>query len=457
MALLGVVAALIVFLALIWKWRSGKRARTRTEASAAAADPRASRTFASLEEAQADADARNEALRQQKEREAQASEAAIEKTKPSPRNDDTGLNAVAARVESDEAFQTPATPTEETAPALKEATHETKPEETVQKPEAAPFKPASPAAHHAAFMPPPLELTTKDVASRDDADREAQKWEHDEREAAARQAAAQEAVEREHREREHAAREALARDLHARELQLLDAEAKQAAEQEKQAEQAREAAAREIIGHEAELRAAQAQAAEEKAAEQNVQEDEASPAHRFPMPKFPQEAIQALDSLEFGLPPRMELTLNLPDGPVTSSHQVETSPPASAQPVKPPIGPAPSIEEAEPYIGSESVASQIEAGTAGAGAVAGLGATQFAPLSLDFDSKLPRSHTDPLPPLTTSQLAAIARNKLELAGEYIELGDLPGARTLLQEVIAANDPATRQRAATMLSTLAPHS
>jgi FimV-like protein len=59
--------------------------------------------------------------------------------------------------------------------------------------------------------------------------------------------------------------------------------------------------------------------------------------------------------------------------------------------------------------------------------------------------------------MTPAQLATIARNKLELAAEYIELGDLPGARTLLQEVIESNDSATRQQAATLLSTLAPHS
>jgi pilus assembly protein FimV len=445
--LIGVVALVLIVLGFLWKRSSGKKAQSEARpASPADDDPRAARTFATLEEAQADAAARNEAMRQQKQpdqRESQANDAAALETKSVERNDDSELNAVAGSMESYEAAQTFATPTEEDAP---------------KAPEATPFVPATPAAPHAAFVPPPHEAATNDDA----AEREARKWETEEREAAARQAAAQEAEERENRERERAAREALARDLHARELQLLDAEAKQAAEEEKHAEEAREAAAREIIAREAELRQVQAAEQQQTPREPDA-EDEASPAHRFPMPKFPQEAIQALDSLEFGLPPRMELTLNLPNGQVTSHHGAEpaVTTPAEAQPAaKAPLEQAPSIDDEAPrapYIASESVASQIEAGTAGAGAVAGLGATQFAPLSLDFDSRLPRSHTEPLPPMTNSQLAAIARNKLELAGEYIELGDLPGARTLLQEVIASNDPATRQRAATMLSTLAPHS
>ncbi|WP_277186478.1 FimV/HubP family polar landmark protein [Caballeronia sp. BR00000012568055] len=442
-ALIGVVALVLIVLAFLWKRSSGKKARAKARRAATADDDaHAPRTFATLEEAQAAAAARNEAVRQQKQRESQSDEAAILETKSVPRNDDSELNAVAGSMESYDAAQSFATPTEEDTP---------------KAPEATPFVPATPAAPHAAFVPPPHEAPTRD----DSAEREARKWETEEREAAARQAAAQEAEERENRERERAAREALARDLHARERQLLDAEAKQAVEEEKHAEEAREAAAREIIAREAELR--QAQAAEQQASREPDAEDEASPAHRFPMPKFPQEAIQALDSLEFGLPPRMELTLNLPNGQVTSNHGAESAAPtlADAQPVaKAPLERAPSIDDEaprSPYVGNESVAPQIEAGTAGAGAVAGLGATQFAPLSLDFDSRLPRSHTEPLPPMTHSQLAAIARNKLELAGEYIELGDLPGARTLLQEVIASNDPATRQRAATLLSTLAPHS
>ena len=52
-------------------------------------------------------------------------------------------------------------------------------------------------------------------------------------------------------------------------------------------------------------------------------------------------------------------------------------------------------------------------------------------------------------------LARIARNKLELAHEYIALGDLGGARALINEVIDSNDHATRADAQALLSTLAP--
>ena len=89
--------------------------------------------------------------------------------------------------------------------------------------------------------------------------------------------------------------------------------------------------------------------------------------------------------------------------------------------------------------------------------MAGLGAPSFGPMSLEFSLDLPSNHTDPLPAFTAEQIATIARNKLELAAEYIDLGDLSGARTLLQEVLDSNDPATYHQAAALLSTLAPHS
>jgi pilus assembly protein FimV len=153
----------------------------------------------------------------------------------------------------------------------------------------------------------------------------------------------------------------------------------------------------------------------------------------------------------------MELTLNLPSGTVTSNNVAAPTPaPQTASPV----ASAPFVPQAATpaaSLQSPTVAMQMEAGTAGAGSVAGLGATQFPPLNLDFDANQPKSQSAPIPAMTSTQLATIARNKLELAGEYIELGDLPGARTLLQEVIASNDPATRQQATTLLSTLASHS
>ncbi|MBU9610832.1 pilus assembly protein FimV [Burkholderia multivorans] len=82
-----------------------------------------------------------------------------------------------------------------------------------------------------------------------------------------------------------------------------------------------------------------------------------------------------------------------------------------------------------------------------------LGGAQFGALNLDFDLDLPSAPGAELPALTPEELARIARNKLDLAAEYVELGDLSGARTLLQEVVDANDAATRDDARAMLAKL----
>ncbi|KAK42644.1 hypothetical protein BG58_39770 [Caballeronia jiangsuensis] len=493
-----VVAAAIAAVGfLLLRMRRGKKQR-----AAASNDDvdRTSRTFASLEEAQADAAARNEAIRKARDASAAGSAVAAEKKSSAP--DRSGLAAAAASIDDADATRAPAVPSDDELPPTTEA-------KPAAGPVAAPgqanrpaqeeaFAPVAPAARHPDFVPPVAAAETQDqhareIAAREAARREAEKWENEEREAAARQAAIREAEEREIRAREAAAREALARESADREAGKREAELRQVTERE---DQAREAAAREIIAREAELRELQARAAEEQVAEQRAAEqrdieeqaareaeksgiapdEEPVLAHRFPMPKFPQDAIQALGSLEMELPPRMELTIKPPGAtePVTVTSSVAAadvpreSRPAALQP--PPTGPQP-IEQV-PFIPqpmaqpesarptqsqAQSVASQIEAGTAGAASVAGLGATRFGPLSLDFDLGRASSATEPLPALTPAQLATIARNKLELAAEYIELGDLSGARTLLQEVIESNDPATRQQAATLLSTLAPHS
>ncbi|MCA8045567.1 FimV/HubP family polar landmark protein [Burkholderia arboris] len=83
-----------------------------------------------------------------------------------------------------------------------------------------------------------------------------------------------------------------------------------------------------------------------------------------------------------------------------------------------------------------------------------LGGAQFGALKLDFDLDLPSAPGAALPALTPDELARIARNKLDLASEYVELGDLSGARTLLQEVVDANDTATRDDARALLAKLA---
>ena len=462
--LFGLAIAVLVLLFLLMMWRSAKRRRAV---------------------AQAEADARN-------------SERPVTPAFPAPpagsgaaelegkavERDQSELNAVAASIESYEAAQTFAAPSDddavpsvETPPAsLPTALHEVEPA-TPHAPESvetraeppAPFMPSPPAAIHAGFVPPLQHSGTADgqdsdanegdIAAREAAAREAEKWEAEERQAAARQAATREAEEREIRAREAAARDALAAEMARHEGE--------AAEQEAQAQHAREAAAREIIAREAELREAQAQAADEQRAaeqaarrerhpEEAADDDEPTRGDRFPMPKFPTEAVEALGSLDLSLPPRMDLQLGTPGDAGAAPALRESQTPIEPVPFVPqPVAgtDAGRLRKMEP----PSAAAQIEAGTAGAASVAGLGATPYGPLSLDFDLNLPSSHTEPLPALTPAQLATIARNKLELAVEYIELGDLGGARTLLQEVIASNDTATRQQAAALLSTLAPHS
>jgi FimV-like protein len=165
---------------------------------------------------------------------------------------------------------------------------------------------------------------------------------------------------------------------------------------------------------------------------------------------FPRDALDAFGSLDMPLPPRVESAAETIHAPESLSTQPVASQEATArQAVLPPDA------EQAPH-----AADEIAAGTAGRAAVAGLGAGSlgtagFGALKLDFDLELPPSPAQPLPAFTPADLARIARNKLDLAAEYIELGDLAGARTLINEVIEANDPATRNDARALLSTLAP--
>ncbi|ADG19148.1 FimV C-terminal domain protein [Paraburkholderia atlantica] len=171
----------------------------------------------------------------------------------------------------------------------------------------------------------------------------------------------------------------------------------------------------------------------------------AQPAPSAPT-EFPRDAVDAFGSLNMPLPPRIEVpTVGEAEPPKSLSTQPVASPDTTAQ-------------QAFGVHGADDaphIADQIAAGTAGHGAVAGLGAAGFGALKLDFDLELPPSPAQPLPAFTQADLARIARNKLELASEYIELGDLGGARALINEVIEANDPATRAEARALLSTLAP--
>ncbi|MGF6607961.1 pilus assembly protein FimV [Paraburkholderia sp. WSM4175] len=163
--------------------------------------------------------------------------------------------------------------------------------------------------------------------------------------------------------------------------------------------------------------------------------------------EFPRAAVDAFGSLNMPLPPRID---------VPTVGEAEPSTSLSTQPV---ASPDTTAQQAFGVHGADDdaphIADQIVAGTAGHGAVAGLGAAGFGALKLDFDLELPPSPAQPLPAFTPADLGRIARNKLELASEYIELGDLAGARALINEVIEANDPATRTEARALLSTLAP--
>jgi FimV-like protein len=158
---------------------------------------------------------------------------------------------------------------------------------------------------------------------------------------------------------------------------------------------------------------------------------------------FPRAAVDAFGSLDMGLPPRIEPLAPLTP-PASLSTQPVVEPEITARQAVPPQPAAP-----------RHAGEEINAGTAGSAAVAGLGAAHFGALNLDFDLELPPSPAQPLPSFTPQDLVRIARNKLDLASEYIELGDLAGARALIHEVIEANDTATRTEARALLSTLAP--
>jgi FimV-like protein len=170
-------------------------------------------------------------------------------------------------------------------------------------------------------------------------------------------------------------------------------------------------------------------------AETSVQ---AQPASAAPT-EFPRDAVDAFNSLDMPLPPRVDLP--------AESAQPGTAPEPTTQQVAPHD---PDDAETTPHI-----ADEIATGTAAHAAIAGLGGAGFGALKLDFDLELPPSPAQPLPAFTQADLVRIARNKLDLASEYIELGDLSGARALINEVIEANDPATRTQARALLLTLAP--
>ncbi|KVM64874.1 pilus assembly protein FimV [Burkholderia ubonensis] len=176
-----------------------------------------------------------------------------------------------------------------------------------------------------------------------------------------------------------------------------------------------------------------------------------------------QSAIAALDSLDMPLPPRVsdEASLSTTEPAPKAGLFVDDNDATNGQSApRPPVGAGDQTpehlaeqEEGPEWDGGATLHGRSGA-TSSAPAFAPLGGAQFGALKLDFDLDLPAAPGAAPPALTPDELARIARNKLELAGEYVELGDLAGARTLLQEVIDANDAATRDDARALLAKLA---
>ncbi|KVU86550.1 pilus assembly protein FimV [Burkholderia ubonensis] len=176
-----------------------------------------------------------------------------------------------------------------------------------------------------------------------------------------------------------------------------------------------------------------------------------------------QNAIAALDSLDMPLPPRVsdEASLSTTEPAPKAGLFVDDKSATNGQSApRPPVGAGDQTpeqlaeQEEEPEWDGGATQPGRSGATSSAPAFAPLGGAQFGALKLDFDLDLPAAPGVAPPALTPDELARIARNKLELAGEYVELGDLAGARTLLQEVIDANDAATRDDARALLAKLA---
>ncbi|MDS0793682.1 pilus assembly protein FimV [Burkholderia pseudomultivorans] len=172
-----------------------------------------------------------------------------------------------------------------------------------------------------------------------------------------------------------------------------------------------------------------------------------------------QNAITALGSLDMPLPPRTPGESSLAADESGSPEdrlrapQIATNGQTAA---RPPIGAADPAPEhpADHDDELEWDPDDAPARSSAPSSLPPLGGAQFGALKLDFDLDLPPTPGAVLPALTSEELARIARNKLDLAAEYVELGDLSGARTLLQEVVDANDAATRDDARALLAKLA---
>ncbi|MBN6732482.1 FimV/HubP family polar landmark protein [Burkholderia multivorans] len=168
-----------------------------------------------------------------------------------------------------------------------------------------------------------------------------------------------------------------------------------------------------------------------------------------------QNAITALGSLDMPLPPRAagETPSSSDDAEaihIATNGQAAPRPPVGANDTS---TEHPADHEDELEWDDDAPHADTSARPAAPSPLSPLGGAQFGALNLDFDLDLPSAPGAELPALTPEELARIARNKLDLAAEYVELGDLSGARTLLQEVVDANDAATRDDARAMLAKL----
>jgi len=170
-----------------------------------------------------------------------------------------------------------------------------------------------------------------------------------------------------------------------------------------------------------------------------------------------QNAISALNSLDMPLPPRQADEPAAREGQAESEQiatngQSTSHPPVGASHLSP-EHPADQDDEFD-WDPDAAPPAPHASGASAPSSLPPLAGAQFGALKLDFDLDLPSAPGAALPALTPEELARIARNKLDLASEYVELGDLSGARTLLQEVIDANDAATRDDARALLAKLA---
>ncbi|HDV6321401.1 TPA: pilus assembly protein FimV, partial [Burkholderia multivorans] len=168
-----------------------------------------------------------------------------------------------------------------------------------------------------------------------------------------------------------------------------------------------------------------------------------------------QNAITALGSLDMPLPPRAAGETSSSSDEAEAAHIATNGQTAP----RPPVGANDTStdhsadHEDELEWDDDAPHADTSARPAAPSPLSPLGGAQFGALNLDFDLDLPSAPGAELPALTPEELARIARNKLDLAAEYVELGDLSGARTLLQEVVDANDAATRDDARAMLAKL----